>query len=95
MSDPFAIRDDARKRLPRMIFDFVDGGTGAKQAQRNNCNALQDIKLQSRILKNVEHLNLTTELFGQTFGVPFGIAPMGMCNLIAPEADQALVSTPD
>ena len=73
-----------------MIFDFVDGGTGADSAQFEISEAFRKIKLQPRILKNVEQLDLTIQLMGQTYQRPFGFAPMGMCNLIAPGADQAM-----
>ncbi|MEM7299920.1 MAG: alpha-hydroxy acid oxidase [Pseudomonadota bacterium] len=90
MNDPFSIRDRAQKRLPRMIFDFVDGGTGADTAQSEIIEAFNAIKLQPRILKNVEQLDLTKQLMGRTYERPFGFAPMGMCNLIATHADSSM-----
>ncbi len=85
-------RDEARRRLPRMMFDFVDGATGNENAKQNNERALQSIKLQSRILVDVETIDLSTSFLGQCYAVPFGIAPMGMCNLIWPGADAAIAA---
>ena len=90
VKDPFAIRDAARRRLPRMMFDFIDGGTGAEIAQAQNCAALERVQLLSRVLRNVDDVSLTTHFLGVTYGRPYGIAPMGMCNLIAPAADNTL-----
>lgn len=73
-----------------MMFEFVDGATGSEIAERRNREALAAIDLASRVLVDVEQLSTTTTLFGREYGVPFGIAPTGMCNLIWPGADQAL-----
>lgn len=90
--DVFGIREQARRRLPRLIFDFIDGSTGTETAENLNRDVLQNVKLQSRIFVPVEHLNLETTFLGNTYNRPFGIAPMGMCNLINPNADDLLCS---
>ena len=90
MKDPFGNIGKSKRKLPRMMFDFIDGGTGLETAHRANRQAFDDIHLQSRILRNVENLSLATQLLGVGYGLPFGIAPMGMCNLISPKADFAL-----
>lgn len=82
-------RRRARRRQPRLIFDFVDGATGQEIAESENRGALQAIKLQSRVLIDVENLSLETDFLGQSYGRPFGVAPMGMCNLSWPGADAA------
>ncbi len=80
----------AAKRLPKLVFDFIDGSTGREQAERENRLALQRIKLQPRVLVNVEDIDLSTEILGQSSSVPFGVAPMGMCNLTWPKSDQTI-----
>ena len=59
---------------------------------RRNCKELQNVQLQPRVLVNVEELSLGTGLMGKGYGRPFGFAPMGMCNLTWPQADQAMSS---
>ncbi len=86
-------RHRARRRMPRMIFDFVDGAAGSEMASRLNIETLEAIRLQPRVLVNVEGRQLTKTLFGHRWGLPFGIAPMGMCNLFWPGADTALAAT--
>ena len=73
-----------------MLFDYADGAAGDGHAELRNRNTLQDIMLQPRILKKVESLELGQEFFGKRMNMPFGIAPMGMCNLSWPGADLML-----
>lgn len=80
----------ARRRLPRMMFDFIDGSTGSEIARTNNEAALQAVKLLSRVLRKVSELDTATNLLGSDYQLPFGIAPMGMSNLISPDADAGL-----
>ncbi len=83
-------RDIARKRLPWMVFDYIDGAAGEGAGEQLNRDAIRDIRLQPRVLNNVEHRSLAVELFGKSAGLPFGVSPMGMCNLAAPGADLML-----
>jgi L-lactate dehydrogenase (cytochrome) len=80
----------ARKKLPRMIFDFIDGATGSETACRLNREALEAIRLQPRTLINVESRHPRTRFLERDWDLPFGIAPMGMCNLARPAADLAM-----
>ena len=80
----------ARRRLPRMIFDFVEGAAGREVASQRNQSAFDRIELQPRVMGDVATRSLETSLFGRRFGAPFGIAPMGMCNLVWPRADRML-----
>lgn len=80
----------AKRRLPWMIFDYIDGSAGGETGAKRNRAALDAITLKPRILRDVSERDLTTTLFGDTTSVPFGIAPMGMCNLSAPGADLML-----
>ncbi len=86
--------DDARRlakrRLPWMIFDYIDGSAGAETGAARNRAALDAATLRPRILRDTSQRSLAVPLFGKTAGRPFGIAPMGMCNLSAPGADLML-----
>ena len=83
----------AKRRLPRLVFDFVEGAAGREVGMSRNEARFDDICLQPRVMENVASRSLTTEILGQKFGVPFGIAPMGMCNLVCPGADRILAET--
>ena len=80
----------ARRRLPWMVFDYIDGAAGYETGAVRNRSALDDITLRPRILRDVSQRSLACKLFGASTERPFGIAPMGMCNLAAPGADLML-----
>ena len=80
----------ARRRLPWMVFDYIDGAAGAEAGSRRNRAAFDAIPLQPRILRDVSQRSLSVPLFGTETKAPFGIAPMGMCNLSAQGADMML-----
>ncbi|MBO0702461.1 MAG: alpha-hydroxy-acid oxidizing protein, partial [Candidatus Dormibacteraeota bacterium] len=64
------LRRSSRRRLPRAVFDFIDGAAEDERAMRANREALGRVRLAPRVLAGVEHVDLTTELFGRTLAVP-------------------------
>lgn len=80
----------AKRRLPWMVFDYIDGAAGHEAGARRTRAALDSITLTPRILRDVSARSLSQSLFGEEMLRPFGIAPMGMCNLSAPGADLML-----
>ena len=80
----------ARKRLPWMVFDYIDGAAGAETGAARNRAAFDAITLRPRILRDVSDRSLAVPLFDKIAKAPFGISPMGMCNLSAPGADMML-----
>ena len=85
-------RDLAKKRLPKMFFDFVDGAAGDEKLCELNSTALDQIRLEPKVLRNVEKRNLNKKIFGINYDLPFGFAPMGMCDLTWPGADKMLAN---
>lgn len=83
-------RRAARRRLPWMVFDYIDGAAGEETGAQDTRAALRDTRLVPRSLRNVTRRDLGVEIFGQRAGLPFGISPMGMCNLSRPGADLML-----
>jgi L-lactate dehydrogenase (cytochrome) len=80
----------ARKHLPRPIFGYVAGGAEDTVALRAAASAYQEWSFVPRVLVDVSQRSQQTELFGDTYSSPFGIAPMGISALIAYEGDFAL-----
>ena len=80
----------ARKHLPWMVFDYIDGAAGEGYGEAMNLSALRDIRLQPRVLVNVKKRDLGVTVFDHDGDIPFGISPMGMCNLSRPDADLML-----
>ena len=89
----FSIKDArelSRKRLPKLVFDFIDGASGDDKLAEINSTALDQIRLEPKVFRNVENRNLTKKIFDFNFDYPFGFAPMGMTNLSWPEADKMI-----
>jgi len=84
------IRTLARKRLPRIAFDFIDGGVDGEVALDRNRLAFDRYKLLPRYLIDVEGRSQTVKLFGHEYASPFGISPMGIAGFFRPGADLML-----
>lgn len=80
----------ARRRLPWMVFDYIDGAAGQETGALRNRAAFDALTLQPRILRDVSNRDLSSSAFGKVTKAPFGISPMGMCNLSGPGADMML-----
>tara|TARA_B100000579_G_scaffold307612_1_gene257366 strand:- start:142 stop:1299 length:1158 start_codon:yes stop_codon:yes gene_type:complete len=80
----------AKRRVPKLMFDFVDGASGDEKLCENNSKALDQIRLQPKVLRNVEKRIIKKNILGLEYDQPFGFAPMGMCNLTWPGADKML-----
>ena len=80
----------ARRRLPWMVFDYIDGAAGEETGPQATRRAFDAIHLMPRILCNVTRRSLAVCLFGEEKKRPFGISPMGLCNLVTPGADLML-----
>lgn len=76
-------REAARRKLPRFLFDYIDGGAYAEHTLRANSADLTSISLRQRILKNVETLSLETTLFDQPLSMPIILAPVGLTGMFA------------
>jgi L-lactate dehydrogenase (cytochrome) len=76
-------REAARRKLPRFLFDYIDGGAYAEHTLRANSADLTGISLRQRILKNVETLSLGTTLFDQPLSMPIILAPVGLTGMFA------------
>lgn len=76
-------REAARRKLPRFLFDYIDGGAYAEHTLRANSSDLTSISLRQRILKNVETLSLQTTLFDQPLSMPIILAPVGLTGMFA------------
>lgn len=76
------VRDLARRRLPRGIFDFVDRGCGQDVAVYENRAAFDRIKLVPRALIDVSERTTTAQILGKTHSMPLAIAPTGATGLV-------------
>lgn len=72
------LRQLARRRLPRMVFDYIDGAAGDESTARRNRAAFDHVLLQPDILTDVSKRSTKTKLFGVEVAAPLVIAPTGM-----------------
>ncbi len=85
-----ALRQLARKRLPRLVFDYMDGGAEDETGLARNRSAFQDLLLLPRYLVDVSQPDQTTTLLGRSYAAPFGIGPTGLAGFARPGADLML-----
>jgi (S)-mandelate dehydrogenase len=94
MKHPFinfdSSREAARKVLPRLVFDFMDGASGEENGLKRNRQAFHDTLLMPRVLRDPNQANIQARFLGKIYGRPFGCAPMGLCNLAGPLTDRML-----
>lgn len=81
------IRKLAKRRLPRIAFDFIDGGADDERCLQRNREAFSRYQLVPRYLRNVSHCDQTVQLLGRTYASPIGISPTGLAGLWRPDAD--------
>ena len=83
ISSPTDYREAARRRLPRFLFDYVDGGSYGEVTLRRNVADLAGVALRQRVLRDVSSLDLSTELFGQKLALPLALGPVGLSGMYA------------
>lgn len=92
---PFTIehlRRQAKARLPKLAFDFIDGAAGREAALARAERALTETLLLPRILAGAEPRTTVAPLLGVTYAAPFGVAPIGLADLGWPGTDLALAA---
>src|ERR1700745_3491164 len=80
----------AKRRLPKIAFDFIEGGLEDERGLETNTSAFHKHKLLSRYLVDVSKRDQTKTIFGQTSPSPFGISPTGGAGLFRYHADLML-----
>ena len=84
------IRELARRKLPRIAFDFIEGGSDDEHCLQRNRNAFQQYRLLPRYLQDVSERDQSTVLLGRRYSSPIGISPTGLAGLFRPDADVML-----
>lgn len=73
----------ARRRLPRFLFDYIDGGANAEQTLADNVNGFDRYRLKQRVMRNVDDVDTSTTLAGFEAAMPLTLAPVGMAGMFA------------
>ena len=80
-------RELAKRRLPRLMFDYVDGGAFEEATLQANRLDLQKLPLKQKVLRDVSSLDTSVELFGRKMDLPVILAPVGFAGMMARRAE--------
>lgn len=80
-------RELARKRLPRHLFDYLDGAAYEEVTAGENQQAFNRLRLRQRVMRDVSQLSLSTRVLGQDLALPLILAPLGLAGAMARRAE--------
>src|SRR3984885_3987810 len=81
------LRRLARRRLPKVVFDYVDGGAEGEVTLRANCSAFDAVTLRPRHAVAVPQSDLHTRVLGFDLSIPVLLAPVGYSRLMHPRGE--------
>ena len=82
------LRRAAKKRLPRVVFDYIDGGAGAEWTMRENSRVFDDVLFRPRSAVATKSCDLRTTVLGTTLELPFLLAPVGSSRMFWPRGEE-------
>jgi isopentenyl diphosphate isomerase/L-lactate dehydrogenase-like FMN-dependent dehydrogenase len=85
----YDLREMARRRLPRFIFDYLDGGAEGEVTLRENCRIFEDVTFRPRQAVSIPELDLRTDALGQELSLPAILAPVGYSRMMHPGGELA------
>ena len=81
------LRSLARRRLPRLVFDYIEGGAEAEATLRDNSQAFDEIRFRPRLAVATPDCDLRTTVLGTTLALPFLLAPLGFSRMFYPRGE--------
>src|SRR5947209_8425902 len=87
-------RDLARRRLPRFLYEYVDGGAYEERTLHRNCEDLANVALRQRVLRDVSCISLETSLFGTAASMPVILGPVGLAGMLARRGEVQAAARP-
>src|SRR5437867_12970808 len=81
------LRRAAKRRLPRVVFDYIDGGAEAERTLRDNARAFRRIALRPKSAVAIPEIDIRTRVLNTPLAVPFILAPIGSSRLFYPHAE--------
>jgi L-lactate dehydrogenase (cytochrome) len=84
------LRAVARRRLPRGVFDYIDGGAEDERTMRENVQAFARYRFEPTVLRGIEQVDTATTLFGQRLPCPLVLAPTGFTRIAHPDGELAV-----
>src|SRR6516165_897961 len=83
------LRRTAKRRLPRVVFDYIDGGAEDESTLRANCRAFELVTFRPRCAVATPTCDLRTTVLGTSVSMPLILAPVGSCRLMFPHGEEA------
>lgn len=83
ISSPDDFREAARRRLPRFLFDYIDGAAGDEQTLALNRSDLRSVRLRQNVLRDVSAVDTGIDLFGAQLPLPVVLGPVGLSGMYA------------
>src|SRR5437016_13498419 len=83
------LRRAAKRRLPRVVFDYIDGGAEDEWTLRANCRAFETVTLRPRCAVATPVCDLRTTVLGTSLSMPVILVPVGSCRLMFPRGEEA------
>ncbi len=77
----------AEKRLPRRLFDYIDGGAYDEITMAGNEAGLRKLRLRQRVMRDVSSIDMSTELLGESWTMPLALSPVGLAGMMARRAE--------
>jgi isopentenyl diphosphate isomerase/L-lactate dehydrogenase-like FMN-dependent dehydrogenase len=84
------LRQIAKKRLPRGVFEYIDGAAEDGIARANNREVYRSLKIRNRVLKDVSKRSTAIEIFGKKIAMPYAISPTASAGLMSDQGEIAL-----
>jgi isopentenyl diphosphate isomerase/L-lactate dehydrogenase-like FMN-dependent dehydrogenase len=82
------LRRLAKRRLPRVVFDYIDGGAEGEVTLRENCRAFEEVTFRPRQCVEVPQGDLRTDVLGTSIDLPFLLAPVGSSRTFYPRGEE-------
>jgi L-lactate dehydrogenase (cytochrome) len=76
-------RELAKRRLPKMFFEYIDGGSYAEVTLERNVADIEALALRQRVMRDMTQLDMSVEVLGQKMAMPIGLSPVGMAGMYA------------
>lgn len=89
ITDIPSLRLKAKRRIPRAVFDYVDGGSYTEQTLGRNTEKLREIQLIQRVMQDVTDRDTSTKIMGQDCPMPLVLGPTGLTGMIHPNGEVA------
>lgn len=76
-------RESARRRLPHMLFEYIDSGASDERTLKANRAGFEQLRLKQRVMRDMSKLDMSAELMGSPASIPVALAPVGFAGMYA------------